>query len=154
MGSSGCGKTTLLSCITGILKADNGSLEVLGKHSNKIPSSCIGFMPQDSALIESFKVQEMFWFFGTLFGLNSDEIKKKHQEFSSLLELPKPNKFIKTCSGGEKQRISLALTLIHDPDLLLLDEPTVGGMKSIKTCSALILNFQWIRCFANASGTI
>jgi ABC-2 type transport system ATP-binding protein len=141
MGSSGCGKTTLLSCIAGILEADSGDLEIFGKSSSATLSSCIGFMPQESALIDCFKVREMFWFFGTLLGLKGDEIRNKHQELSSLLELPESEKFIKTCSGGEKQRISLAITLIHDPDLLILDEPTVGGMKSNKTCSSFNLNF-------------
>ena len=83
-------------------------------------------MPQEIALINEFTIKEMVWFFGTLFSLNSEAIKKRLKFLTELLELPEKDKFIRDCSGGQQRRISFALTLVHEPELLILDEPTVG----------------------------
>ena len=126
MGSSGCGKSTLMSCIVGTSNLDSGSIEVFGEPLDKLDKSRVGFMPQESALIPGFTVREMIWFFGTIFGLSSEKIDERFRFLSSMLELPDRDRLIRDCSGGQQRRISFALTLVHEPDLLILDEPTVG----------------------------
>lgn len=83
-------------------------------------------MPQETALIPEFTVREVIWFYGTVFGLSSEKIEKRIRFLSDLLELPPENQFVKECSGGQQRRVSFAVTLVHEPDILILDEPTVG----------------------------
>jgi ABC-type multidrug transport system ATPase subunit len=123
MGSSGCGKTTLINCIVGIHKLDNGTISTFNESSEYRRT---GYMPQETALSQNFKIKEVFWFFGTIFGLSSSEIEEKLRFLSELLKLPESERLVKNCSGGQQRRISFAVSLIHDPDLLILDEPTVG----------------------------
>jgi ABC-type multidrug transport system ATPase subunit len=126
MGSSGCGKTTLISSLVGVGKLDCGDVKIFGEPLKNPQNSRIGFMPQEIALVGGFQIKEMFWFFGTIFGLSREEIEEKFKLLSTLLELPDGERLVKTCSGGQQRRISFAVSLIHDPDLLILDEPTVG----------------------------
>lgn len=125
MGSSGCGKTTLLNGIIGITKFDSGVIEIFGEPPRRNKSR-IGYMPQETALIEEFSVHEMIWYFGKIFGLSCAKIDERVCELTSLLELPDKDKLIRECSGGQQRRISFALSLVHEPELLILDEPTVG----------------------------
>lgn len=135
MGSSGSGKTTLISCLVGILNLDSGNIEIFGEGTRENKRR-IGYMPQDHALINAFTVSEMIWFFGKIFSLKTETIKTRFKFLTELLELPVNNQLIEGCSGGEKRRISLALTLVHEPQLLILDEPTVG-------LDALLRNKIW-----------
>lgn len=125
MGSSGCGKTTLLDCIVGTRKLDSGSIKIfndsVGKHKTNI-----GYMPQSIALIEEFSFKEIIYFFGTIYGMNRNRIEERLSFLVNLLELPDPTTFLKNYSGGEQRRISLAVSMIHQPEVLLLDEPSVG----------------------------
>lgn len=121
LGPSGCGKTTLLSCIVGRKFLDAGEIRLaLSKKAE------IGYMPQDVALFQDFTIAEVFRFYGTLFNLSTDTIDKRSRELLDLLELPPVRRFIKTLSGGQQRRVSFAVALLHDPWLLILDEPTVG----------------------------
>lgn len=125
MGSSGSGKSTLVSLLVGIEKPDSGRVNVFGDFPGK-QMSRIGFMPQSPALINEFSIRETFWFYGTIYGLSTKSIKAKVKFLCELMELPCDDKLVKTCSGGEQRRVSLAIALIHDPQFLVLDEPTVG----------------------------
>lgn len=86
----------------------------------------IGFMPQESALVNNFTLREMMNFFGMIHGMKSNQIRSQIKFLSELLELPEEDKLIGTCSGGEQRRISFAITMIHGPKILILDEPMVG----------------------------
>lgn len=126
IGKSGCGKTTLFACLVGLQKFDSGEVKIFDQPLNNPQSFHIGFMPQEIALFGDFKFKEIVWFFGTVFNLSAAQIEEKVQHLSSLLDLADENKLIKDCSGGQQRRISLAVSLVHDPSLLILDEPTVG----------------------------
>lgn len=126
MGASGCGKTTLMSCLMGMCSLDKGEVEVFDHHRGAFNNFRIGFMPQEIALIKEFTIREIVYFFGTIWGMTSDKIGERLQVISQLLDLPNADKLIRDCSGGQQRRVSFALTLVHEPELLILDEPTVG----------------------------
>ncbi|XP_039311961.1 ABC transporter G family member 23 [Solenopsis invicta] len=130
LGASGRGKTTMLSCIVGIRYFDSGELWVLGgtpgNKDSGIPGPRVGYMPQDIGLVKEFSVSNAFYYFGRINGLDDKEIEAKLTFFSKLLQLPPLNHLVKNMSGGEQRRVSFASAFIHNPELLILDEPTVG----------------------------
>lgn len=129
MGASGCGKTTLLSCIVGLIRFDNGRINVLQEsptcEGSKIRHK-IGYMPQEIALIDKFTIKEILYYFGSIYGMTHEKIQHQYWKLKSLLDLPQGDSMINQCSGGEQRRISFAVSMIHEPVLLILDEPTVG----------------------------
>lgn len=126
LGASGCGKTTLLSCIIGSMTLNAGSITVKGSSGLQIPGHKIGFMPQQIALIEEFTIKEMIYYFGRIYGLKDEKLENKFQFLKNLLDLPTESRKILNCSGGQQRRVSLAVAILHEPELLILDEPTVG----------------------------
>ncbi|XP_011055070.1 PREDICTED: ABC transporter G family member 20-like isoform X2 [Acromyrmex echinatior] len=130
LGASGCGKTTLLSCIVGIRYLDSGEVWVLGGNPGSkdsgIPGPQVGYMPQEISLIEEFTMSSALYYFGRINGLDNEEIETSQRFLSELLQLPPTNRLIKNMSGDQQRRISLAAAMIHKPELLILDEPTVG----------------------------
>ncbi|KAJ0170714.1 hypothetical protein K1T71_013486 [Dendrolimus kikuchii] len=130
LGPSGCGKTTLLSCIVGRRRLDSGDVYVLGgkpgEKGSGVPGPRVGYMPQDIALVAEFTVRDAVYYFARIYGMEPHKMVERFEFLSSLLELPPGGRFIKACSGGQQRRVSLAAALVHDPELLILDEPTVG----------------------------
>ncbi|XP_046820334.1 ABC transporter G family member 20-like [Vespa crabro] len=130
LGASGCGKTTLLSCIVGICKINSGDIWVLGgkpgSENSGIPGSRVGFMPQNISLVNEFSTIDAFYYFGRINGLRDDEIEERYVDLAELLQLPSKHQLVKNVSGGQQRRISFAAALLHRPELLILDEPTVG----------------------------
>ncbi|XP_046382482.1 ABC transporter G family member 23-like [Ischnura elegans] len=130
LGASGCGKTTLLSAIVGIRPLDSGELVVLGgKPGNKdsgVPGHRVGFMPQDVSLMNSLTIKQTMKYFCWIYGMSSKDFDTQMDYFLELLELPHGDTLISKLSGGQQRRVSLMAALIHDPELLILDEPTVG----------------------------
>jgi ABC-2 type transport system ATP-binding protein len=128
IGPSGAGKTTLVKMIVGMDKADTGSIYVLDK---KMPNlgllQEIGYMAQADALYGELTGEENLKFFASLFGLNKEAQKKRITYVSNLVNLTDDlKKRVAAYSGGMKRRLSLAIALIQDPKILILDEPTVG----------------------------
>lgn len=128
IGPSGAGKTTLVKMIVGMDTADHGKIHVL---NNKMPSlralHKIGYMAQADSLYLNLTGRENLNFFAMLFKLNKSERKKRIAYTSELVNLTEDlNKKVATYSGGMKRRLSLAIALIQDPEILILDEPTVG----------------------------
>lgn len=129
-GPNGAGKTTLMSLISGLLSPSNGLITVLGKdrktHKKDI-SKVLGFVPQDFSFYEELTPKENMEYFGAWYGLDAVTIQQKTEELLRKMGLWEVrNKMVKTFSGGMKRRVNLAIAVMHQPKLLLLDEPTVG----------------------------
>ena len=122
LGPSGCGKTTLLKVILGFLAPESGKVEVKGE----IPGSDVGYSPQEIALYPDLSIAETLRFHGRLHGMDADRILARQSWLIDFLDLPDPTRTVGKLSGGQKRRVSLAVALLHEPGLLLLDEPTVG----------------------------
>lgn len=121
LGPSGCGKTTLLSCIVGRKRLDAGEIYTGVKYRSQV-----GYMPQELALMKEFSISETLAYYACLHGLTKKELKKRKDELFKFLELPPESQRIDQLSGGQQRRVSLCVALIHNPELLILDEPTVG----------------------------
>nr|XP_050869462.1 ABC transporter G family member 20 [Vespula vulgaris] len=130
LGASGCGKTTLLSCIVGRRRLNSGEIWVLGgrpgSKESGVPGPRLGYMPQEIALYSEFSIKETFIYFGWIAGMTTEQVDEKLEFLLKFLELPSENRFIKNLSGGQQRRVSFAAALLADPELLILDEPTVG----------------------------
>nr|ULR57069.1 ATP-binding cassette transporter U3385 [Spodoptera frugiperda]ULR57077.1 ATP-binding cassette transporter U5375 [Spodoptera frugiperda]ULR57084.1 ATP-binding cassette transporter U7243 [Spodoptera frugiperda] len=130
LGASGCGKTTLLSCIVGRRRLNSGEIWVLGGRPGSpgsgVPGPRIGYMPQEIALFGEFSIRETLIYFGWIANMPTNEVEERIDFLIQLLQLPNPTRQVKNLSGGQQRRTSLAAALIHDPELLILDEPTVG----------------------------
>jgi ABC-2 type transport system ATP-binding protein len=129
-GPNGAGKTTLLSLMTGLLKADEGKIELLGldvSTQNKEVNKLFGFVPQDFSFYQELSPAENLEFFGAWAGLNRQQIKTRTNELLKILGLENVrNKAVDKFSGGMKRRVNLAISVMHNPTVLILDEPTVG----------------------------
>ncbi|XP_076631751.1 ABC transporter G family member 23 [Colletes latitarsis] len=130
LGASGCGKTTLLSCIVGRRRLDSGEIWVLGgrpgSKGSGVPGPRVGYMPQEIALYGEFSIRETFIYFGWSAGMTTDQVDDKLEFLIKFLQLPSEHRFVKNLSGGQQRRVSFAVALLADPELLILDEPTVG----------------------------
>lgn len=128
LGPSGCGKTTLIDLIIGNTVPVEGTVEVLGEQA-PYPSARahVGYMPQGSALYEDITALENLRFFGTMEKMPRAEIERRIPELLEFTQLgAHAKKLVGAYSGGMKQRLSLAVAMIHSPQVLVLDEPTVG----------------------------
>lgn len=130
LGPNGSGKSTTIRMLCGVITPTEGEGRVLGydigKDSEKIKSK-IGYMSQHFSLYGDLTVNENLDFYGNIFGMTKDDIEKRKSELIEMANLKgKENALARTLSGGWKQRLALGCALIHNPSLLVLDEPTAG----------------------------
>ncbi len=128
LGPSGSGKTTLVKCLIGAIGLNQGHIEIKG---TRIPNlklmDSIGYMAQQDALYEDLSGLQNIVFFGQLKGLSKAEARAQAHALLDLVDLSKDkNKKAAHYSGGMKRRLSLSAALIGNPDVIVLDEPTVG----------------------------
>ena len=134
IGPSGSGKSTLIKTMLGMEKADEGEALVLDyKMPKREILSNIGYMAQSDALYEMLAGYENLEFFGKMKGVSSDKLKKEIEYIAEIVDLTDDlKKLVSKYSGGMKRRLSLAIALIGSPELLILDEPTVGIDPSLR----------------------
>ena len=129
LGPNGAGKTTLISILAGTLRDFTGSVSFLGRDlfSDRNLKNRMGIVPQDMAFYEELNAMDNLLFWGGLYDVPRVELKKRAAEILEMVELSGRTKEpVKNFSGGMKRRLNTAIGLLHRPDLLLLDEPTVG----------------------------
>ena len=128
LGPSGSGKTTTIRLLIGAIAADSGNIAF---DDIEVPNlkllNRIGFMPQNDALYDDLSGEDNLKFFGELYGMKKSELSKRISDVLEIVDLTEHRKkSVSQYSGGMKKRLSLAAALIHEPEVLLLDEPTVG----------------------------
>jgi len=130
LGPNGAGKTTTISMVTGILEPTSGSARISGIDIGKDPiqvKHLIGLVPQDLALYPTLSARANLNFFGSLYGLDGKQLKERVDDVLEVVALTdRQNDPIEKFSGGMKRRVNIAAGLVHQPQLLFLDEPTVG----------------------------
>ncbi len=129
-GPNGAGKTTLMNLMTGVLQVDEGSITLLGHkvgQQKKEVNKLFGFVPQDFSFYQELSPAENLEFFGAWAGLDQQKINQRTDELLGILGLADVrDKAVEKFSGGMKRRVNLAIGVIHNPQVLFLDEPTVG----------------------------
>jgi ABC-2 type transport system ATP-binding protein len=128
LGPSGSGKTTLIRLAAGALSPDSGTIRVLGRiMPDRKTTAHIGYMTQAAALYPDLSLRENLNFFGALYDVPPGELTARIEAIADEVGLSdRLNSQLQTFSGGMRQRASLACALLHQPALLILDEPTVG----------------------------
>ncbi len=129
LGPNGAGKTTSLSMAVGLLAPDDGRVEIGAGQNPRDPETRrqVGFAPQELAVYEEMTGRENLHFFGEVQGLRGAELERRSGHVLELVGLEAVgNRRVSTYSGGMKRRLNLAVAIVHQPSLVLLDEPTVG----------------------------
>ncbi len=130
LGPNGAGKSTTLHMMSTLLKSDKGQILIDGKSVISDAETCkqlIGVVPQEISLYDELSAYENLLFWGNLYGIPTKQLKQSIDRTLELIGLlDRKNDLIKTYSGGMKRRINIAASLLHDPKVLLMDEPTVG----------------------------
>ncbi|HYX34787.1 MAG TPA: ABC transporter ATP-binding protein [Oligoflexus sp.] len=130
LGANGAGKTTTMDILCGCIGADSGTARIAGFEISENPIEVkkrIGYLPDEPPLHKEMKVEEFLLYVGQLHGLTKAKSKQRVHELMERLEITDMrNRLIGHLSKGYKQRVGLAHALVHDPDVLILDEPTEG----------------------------
>jgi len=129
LGPNGAGKTTTIQVLCGLLKPDGGAVELDGKRDPSLVEVrlSLGVVPQTLAIYEELSAEENLRFFGRIYGLSGRQLKERLRSCLELAGLRKRSKErVSKYSGGMKRRLNMVCSFLHEPPLLLLDEPTVG----------------------------
>ncbi|MDL1903069.1 ATP-binding cassette domain-containing protein [Anaerolineae bacterium CFX9] len=127
LGPNGSGKSTTIRMILDILKPDTGRISVFGAPISDAAKDRIGYLPEERGLYRSVPVIDMMVYLGTLKGLKAAEARKRSLEYLERLELgPHAKKKVSELSKGMQQKVQFAVTVLHDPDLIIIDEPFSG----------------------------
>ena len=130
LGPNGAGKSTTISMISTLLKPTAGDVRLNGKSVIKNPAEMrkvLGVVPQEIALYAELSAYENLKFFGRIYGLSGKQLETAIQQALELVGLKERQKeIVKTYSGGMKRRINIAAAMMHEPEVIIMDEPTVG----------------------------
>jgi ABC-2 type transport system ATP-binding protein len=144
LGPNGSGKTTTMRMILDIIKPDSGRISVLGGALTDAAKDRIGYLPEERGLYRSVRLLEMMVYLGTLKGLSHAEAQKRSLALLERLELTEHmKKKVSELSKGMQQKIQFAVTVLHDPDLIIIDEP-FSGLDPVNTLvlKDLLLEFR------------
>ena len=130
IGRSGCGKSTLLKILLGFLKADKGRIEYdsqnITNNANKL-KKIVGYCTQENSFYQELTVEENLRYFARMYGLTKKATEERIEELLELVGMRTARKRIaERISGGMKRRLDFAIALVHNPEILVLDEPTTG----------------------------
>lgn len=144
LGPNGAGKTTSIRMMVNITAPDEGDVLVMGKHVSPELQPLIGYLPEERGLYKKMKVGEQLVFFANLKGLNSTEAANRVDQWLERLELSEwKNKKPTDLSKGMQQKIQFIVTVIHDPEVLILDEPFSGlDPVSVNLLKSVILDLK------------
>jgi len=127
LGPNGAGKTTTIRMILGIFLPDEGSIDVFGKPMDDAARDRIGYLPEERGLYRKMKVRDLLMFFARSHGLSQKEAAERVNGWLERVELPQvARKKVEELSKGMQQKIQLISTILHEPELLILDEPFSG----------------------------
>lgn len=127
LGPNGAGKSTLIRIISGLEELDSGSLEILGKKASSENRRRLGIAPQENAVYPLLTCMENLVYFGSLYGVTGKTATERANKLLDQLGLEsKKNAVAGHLSGGMKRRLNLACALMHEPEIIILDEPTTG----------------------------
>jgi ABC-2 type transport system ATP-binding protein len=130
LGPNGAGKTTIISILCGLFAPSSGTVKIDGLYTSSNLDQIkqiIGVVPQDIALYPTLTARENLNFYGSMYGLSGQDLKDKIEMWLDNLGLTKAaNRRVETFSGGMKRRVNLIASVLHQPKILFLDEPTVG----------------------------
>jgi len=130
LGPNGAGKSTTISMISTLIRPDGGSIVYDGQDIGSAPKAIqknLGYVPQEIALYPMLSGRENMYFWGRAYGLKGKELKDRVEDVSEIIGIKDRLKDrVKTYSGGMKRRLNIGVALLHSPDLIIMDEPTVG----------------------------
>jgi ABC-2 type transport system ATP-binding protein len=130
LGPNGAGKSTTISMLSGLLRPDEGDATVMGHSVTEEPSEAkksIGVVPQEIALYDDLSGRENLVFWGKMYGIRGNPLQERVDEILEVIGLSDRQKHkVGTYSGGMKRRLNIGVALLHKPDLVIMDEPTVG----------------------------
>lgn len=127
LGANGAGKTTTINIICNLLQADSGSVEINGRQVSGKTKKWLGVAPQENLIYKSLTCAENLDFYAKIYGLNRSQ--RRQQIIDSLASVnlkDRANSLVETLSGGMQRRMNIAIAIVHQPKLLILDEPTTG----------------------------
>jgi len=127
LGPNGAGKTTLLRIVNNLLTIDKGSVRVLGKPLSLDVTRHIGYMPEERGLYDKMKVEDQIMYFGLLKGGEKKRLREVMNEYLDIFQIQGNRKRkVKELSKGNQQKVQIISTLVHEPELVILDEPFSG----------------------------
>lgn len=154
LGPNGAGKSTTISMIAGLLSPSGGDAMVLGRSIVREPQAAkahIGLVPQEIALYEDLTARENLEFWGKMYGLRGADLARRVEEILAMIGLEeRQRERVERYSGGMKRRVNVGVALLHEPDVIIMDEPTVGidpqsrrhildGVKALRVKGATVL---------------
>lgn len=130
LGPNGAGKSTTINMLAGLFKPDAGQITIAGYdlvNEKQKAQSCLGIVPQDIALYQEFSAEYNLRFWGSMYNISSKLLTERIEEVLDIIGLSDRRKDkVETFSGGMKRRVNIGCALLHKPQLLIMDEPTVG----------------------------
>lgn len=127
LGPNGAGKTTLLRIVNSILKPDSGTVKINGEEISLKKTGFFGYMPEERGLYDKMRIEDQILFFGRLKGGEDKRLRKVMDEYLELFQLKdEKRRRIKELSKGNQQKVQIIATIVHEPELVILDEPFSG----------------------------